>query len=68
MRVQSRWWAEVLGWEIACEGDDDEGVALPPYSADKAREMLATSGLTITAATDLTDAARKIVALAKKAS
>jgi hypothetical protein len=30
--------------------------------------MLATSGLTITAATDLTDAARKIVALANKAS
>ncbi|MFL6602965.1 MAG: ADP-forming succinate--CoA ligase subunit beta [Steroidobacteraceae bacterium] len=43
-------------------------VRLEGTNADKAREMLATSGLTITAATDLTDAARKIVALAKKAS
>jgi succinyl-CoA synthetase beta subunit len=43
-------------------------VRLEGTNADTAREMLATSGLTITAATDLTDAARKIVALAKKAS
>jgi len=43
-------------------------VRLEGTNADKARELLATSGLTITAATDLTDAARKIVALAKKAS
>jgi succinyl-CoA synthetase beta subunit len=43
-------------------------VRLEGTNADRAREMLATSGLTITAATDLTDAARKIVALAKKAS
>ena len=40
VRVQSRWWAEVLGWEIACEGDDDEAVALRPCSADKAREIV----------------------------
>src|SRR5690348_5038307 len=39
-RVQSQWWAEVLGWEIACEGDDDEVVVLPPHSADKAREIV----------------------------
>jgi succinyl-CoA synthetase beta subunit len=43
-------------------------VRLEGTNADKARELLATSGLTITAATDLTDAARKIVALAQKAS
>jgi succinyl-CoA synthetase beta subunit len=43
-------------------------VRLEGTNADKAREMLATSGLTITAATDLTDAARKVVAAAKKAS
>jgi len=41
-------------------------VRLEGTNADKAREMLATSGLTITAATDLTDAARKVVASAKK--
>jgi succinyl-CoA synthetase beta subunit len=34
-------------------------------NADKAREMLAKSGLKITPATDLTDAARKVVAAAK---
>lgn len=43
-------------------------VRLEGTNADKARKMLATSGLTITAATDLTDAARKVVAAAKKAS
>ena len=43
-------------------------VRLEGTNAEQAREMLATSGLTITAATDLTDAARKIVALANKAS
>jgi succinyl-CoA synthetase beta subunit len=43
-------------------------VRLEGTNADKARETLATSGLTITAATDLTDAARKVVAAAKKAS
>ncbi len=42
-------------------------VRLEGTNADKARETLAASGLTITAASDLTDAARKVVALAKKA-
>src|SRR5690349_12530217 len=41
-------------------------VRLEGTNAERAREMLATSGLTITAATDLTDAARKVVAAAKK--
>ena len=39
-------------------------VRLEGTNADKAREMLAKSGLTITPAADLTDAARKVVALA----
>lgn len=43
-------------------------VRLEGTNADKAREMLASSGLTITPASDLTDAAKKVVALAKKAS
>ncbi len=41
-------------------------VRLEGTNAEKAREALAKSGLTITAATDLTDAARKVVALAQK--
>ncbi|MGH8140657.1 MAG: ADP-forming succinate--CoA ligase subunit beta [Steroidobacteraceae bacterium] len=41
-------------------------VRLEGTNADKARETLARSGLTITAAADLTDAARKVVALARK--
>ncbi len=40
-------------------------VRLEGTNADKAREALAHSGLTITPASDLTDAARKVVALAK---
>jgi succinyl-CoA synthetase beta subunit len=40
-------------------------VRLEGTNADKARTLLARSGLTITAATDLTDAARKVVALAR---
>jgi succinyl-CoA synthetase beta subunit len=40
-------------------------VRLEGTNADKAREMLAASGLAITPAADLTDAARKVVALAK---
>ena len=40
-------------------------VRLEGTNADKARAMLAQSGLKITAATDLTDAARKVVGLAK---
>jgi succinyl-CoA synthetase beta subunit len=39
-------------------------VRLEGTNAPQAREMLAGSGLTITAATDLTDAARKVVGLA----
>ena len=41
-------------------------VRLEGTNADKARQTLAASGLTITAASDLTDAAHKVVALAKK--
>ena len=41
-------------------------VRLEGTNADKARETLAHSGLTISAATDLTDAARKVVRAAKK--
>jgi len=40
-------------------------VRLEGTNADQAREMLAKSGLKITPAADLTDAARKVVALAK---
>jgi succinyl-CoA synthetase beta subunit len=40
-------------------------VRLEGTNADKARELLAQSGLTITPASDLTDAARKVVAMAK---
>src|SRR5580704_17783696 len=40
-------------------------VRLEATNAEKARETLAQSGLTITPASDLTDAARKVVALAK---
>jgi succinyl-CoA synthetase beta subunit len=39
-------------------------VRLEGTNADVAREMLAHSALAITPATDLTDAARKVVALA----
>jgi succinyl-CoA synthetase beta subunit len=42
-------------------------VRLEGTNADKAREMLAESGLAITPAKDLTDAAKKVVALAKDA-
>jgi succinyl-CoA synthetase beta subunit len=41
-------------------------VRLEGTNAPQAREMLANSGLTITAAADLTDAARTVVALAAK--
>jgi hypothetical protein len=37
--AQSRWWAEVLGWEIASEGDDGEVVVLPPHPAGTVREL-----------------------------
>src|SRR5215475_2655539 len=29
-RAQSRWWAEVLGWQIAAEDDDGIVTVLPP--------------------------------------
>src|SRR5262249_47572518 len=41
-------------------------VRLEGTNAKEARDTLAKSGLTITPASDLTDAARKVVALAKK--
>jgi succinyl-CoA synthetase beta subunit len=41
-------------------------VRLEGTNADKARELLSQSGLKITSAADLTDAARKVVALAAK--
>jgi succinyl-CoA synthetase beta subunit len=41
-------------------------VRLEGTNAETARAMLAKSGLTITPAEDLTDAARKVVALARK--
>ena len=41
-------------------------VRLEGTNADKAREMLSQSGLKITSAADLSDAARKVVALAAK--
>ncbi|MGH8149583.1 MAG: ADP-forming succinate--CoA ligase subunit beta [Steroidobacteraceae bacterium] len=43
-------------------------VRLEGTNSDKAREMLARSALAITAARDLTDAARSVVALARKAA
>jgi Glyoxalase-like domain len=35
VRAQSRWWAEVLGWQVGSE-DDDEVVLLPPHPAGTA--------------------------------
>jgi len=43
-------------------------VRLGGTNAEQARAMLADSGLPITAAADLTDAARKVVAAAKDAA
>jgi succinyl-CoA synthetase beta subunit len=43
-------------------------VRLEGTNAVQAREILASSGLAITAAVDLTDAARKVIALARKAA
>jgi Glyoxalase-like domain len=34
----SRWWAEVLGWQIAHE-NDDEVVVLPPHLVDTTRQI-----------------------------
>ena len=38
-RAQSRWWAEVLGWQIAAEDDDGIVTVLPPHLADATREI-----------------------------
>jgi len=36
VKAQGRWWAEVLGWQIAFEADDQVVVA-PPHLIDDAR-------------------------------
>jgi succinyl-CoA synthetase beta subunit len=62
----------IFGGIVRCDLIKNVGVNVPVVvrlegtNADKARAALASSGLKITAATDLTDAARKVVALAKK--
>ena len=38
-RAQSRWWAEVLGWQVAAEDDDGIVTVLPPHLVDTAREI-----------------------------
>jgi hypothetical protein len=38
-RAQSRWWAEVLGWQIAAEDDDGIVTVLPPHLVDTPREI-----------------------------
>jgi Glyoxalase-like domain len=41
VRAQSRWWAEVLGWQIAGEDEDEDGLVsvVPPHLIDAAREV-----------------------------
>jgi catechol 2,3-dioxygenase-like lactoylglutathione lyase family enzyme len=36
VKAQSRWWAGVLGWQIAYEADD-EVVVVPPHALDTSR-------------------------------
>jgi len=36
--AQARWWAEVLGWRIAYEAED-EVVIVPPHAFDESREI-----------------------------
>jgi glyoxalase superfamily protein len=36
VKAQSRWWASVLGWQIAYEADD-EVVVVPTYALDASR-------------------------------
>jgi catechol 2,3-dioxygenase-like lactoylglutathione lyase family enzyme len=36
--AQSRWWAEVLGWQIAYQADD-EVVLAPPQAVDQTRSI-----------------------------
>jgi len=38
VKAQSRWWAEVLGWKIVYEADDEVVVA-PPHLVDSSREI-----------------------------
>ena len=38
VKAQSRWWAEVLGWQIAYEADD-EVVVVPAHLLDDGREI-----------------------------
>jgi catechol-2,3-dioxygenase len=39
VRAQSRWWAEVLGWQIASEDDYGVVTVLPPHLLDTTREI-----------------------------
>jgi catechol-2,3-dioxygenase len=39
VRALSRWWAEVLGWQIASEEDDVNVIVLPPHLLDTTREI-----------------------------
>jgi hypothetical protein len=38
VRAQAYWWANVLGWEIAYEADD-EVVVVPPHALDESRAI-----------------------------
>jgi hypothetical protein len=38
-RAQSRWWAEVLGWQIAAEDDDGIVTILPPHLVGATSEI-----------------------------
>jgi len=38
VKAQSRWWADVLGWHIAYEADDEVVIA-PPHQLDASREI-----------------------------
>jgi catechol-2,3-dioxygenase len=39
VRAQTRWWAEVLGWQIASEDDYGVVTVLPPHLLDTTREI-----------------------------
>ncbi len=43
-KAQSRWWAEALGWVIACEDDDEAVTVLPPHLLDTTREIQPARG------------------------
>jgi catechol 2,3-dioxygenase-like lactoylglutathione lyase family enzyme len=36
--AQSHWWAEVLGWRVVFETDDEVGL-VPPHALDSARDI-----------------------------